>query len=112
MSDLIQKSLILSNSKNKANSLIEESVNFFADLSTQDIDKSAIQTFLVTNISYNGSDSYGYMITMNGDIFFYRQSPNVSTSQKKAIWHLNINALIISYFKVDINVIFNNTFKC
>ncbi|CAF0755833.1 unnamed protein product [Brachionus calyciflorus] len=98
LSDFIQKSLILSsNAKQKLNNQIEEFINFFSELNPTEIDKSTIQTFLVPNVNYNKSDQYGYLITMNGDVFFFKNT------QKTAIWHLSINALVMKYYKVDIN---------
>lgn len=86
---------------------MEEVVNFYAELSSADIERSTIPTYLVANVTYNKSDQYAFLITMGGDVFFYKMSINSSTL-KTPLWHCNINALVMKYYKVDINVIFKN----
>lgn len=104
LTDLIQNSLIFSPKQHKINSLMEEVVNYFSDLNQFEVERSIIPTYLVTNVTYNKSDQYGFLITMNGDIFFFKLNLNGSTPLKTAIWHSNINALVMKCYKEDINV--------
>ena len=50
---------------------MEEVVNFFPELNLLEIERAAIPTYLVTNVTYNKSDQYAFLITMNGDVFFF-----------------------------------------
>lgn len=110
LTDLIQNSLIFSPRQQQpkpANSLMDECVNFFAELNLLEIDRAAIPTYLVTNVTYNKSDQYAFLITMNGDVFFFRMNLAAVGPPgpiKTPIWHSNINALVLKYYKVDINV--------
>jgi hypothetical protein len=83
---------------------MEEVVNYFSDLNQFEVERAIIPSYLVTNVTYNKSDQYGFLITMNGDIFFFKLNLNGSTPLKTAIWHSNINALVMKYYKEDINV--------
>lgn len=104
LSDLVQKSLILSTSKQKTSNLLEEQLNFFTEINSLEIERSTIPTFLVTNINFNKSDQNGYLITMNGDVFFYKMNFGSNLPLKTALWHRNISSLVLKYYKVDINV--------
>lgn len=104
LTDLIQNSLIFSPRQQKVNSLMEEVVNFFPELNLLEIERAAIPTYLVTNVTYNKSDQYAFLITMNGDVFFFKMNLIGPGPIKTPIWHSNINALVLKYYKVDINV--------
>lgn len=107
LSDLIQKSLVLSKEKQKTSNLTEEAINFFTEINPIEVERSTIHTYLVTNINFNKSNQYAYLITMNGDIFFFKMSLNNFNSNgslKTPLWHRNINSLVLKYYKVDINV--------
>lgn len=104
LTDLIQNSVIFSPKQQKVNSAIEEVVNFFTELNLLEVERASIPTYLVTNVTYNKSDQFAFLITMNGDIFFFKMALNSSNSIKNPIWHTNINALVMKYYKIDINV--------
>lgn len=90
------------------NSLMEELVNFFAELNLLEIERAAIPTYFVPNVTFNKSDQHAFLITMNGDVFFFKMNSASSLAGsspvKTPIWHSNINALVMKYYKVDINV--------
>lgn len=109
LADLIQNPLAFSPLQQKvSNCLTEEVVNFFAELNILEIDRAAIPTYLVSNVTYNKSDQYAFLITMNGDVFFFKMNLTGPEPIKTPIWHSNINALVMKYYKIDINVSLSN----
>jgi hypothetical protein len=85
---------------------IEQIINFSNELTTNDL---VMSTYLIANVSFDKSDQYAYLFTVNGQIIFFKMNSTTTTTDsdcnnKKPIWQLNINALIIKYYKFDINV--------
>jgi hypothetical protein len=79
----------------------EEVVNFVSFSHSTDVDKVSMPTHLATNVMFNKCDQYAYMITVNSDVFFFKYE---SMPIKAPIWHRQINALVLKYFKMDIDV--------
>jgi hypothetical protein len=80
----------------------EEIMNFLSFSLSTDVDKISMPTHLATNVMFNKCDQYAYMITVNSDVFFFKYE---SLPIKAPIWHRQINALVLKYFKIDIDVI-------
>ncbi len=76
------------------------------DSHAKDIHRTDVQTFLVPNVVYNKSNQYAYLITMNGDVYFFKMTPTDSFPIRTYIWHRSINAIVLKCYKVDINVKF------
>lgn len=82
----------------------EEIVNFSSEITSFDSNRNNVPTFLVPNVNFNKSNTYAYMVTMNGDIFFFKLSMN-NVTNKAPIWHRSINNIIVmKCHKLDINV--------
>jgi hypothetical protein len=81
----------------------EEIMNFISFSQSTDVDKLSMPTHLATNVMFNKCDQYAYMITVNSDVFFFKYD---SMPIKAPIWHRQINALVLKYFKLDIDVTF------
>lgn len=84
----------------------EEAVNFSSEISSFEANRTTVPTFLITNVNFNKSNTFAYMVTMNGDIFFYKFAINGSPN-KTPLWHKSINNIIVmKCHKLDINVSF------
>lgn len=93
----------------------EEVLNFQSSVSDkqQPLERA---TFIISNVCYDKSDQYGFMLTLNGDVLFYRHDPAQGSSRKndsdssvstnQVLWHRQINGAVLSCFKYDINVYF------
>lgn len=82
---------------------MKQVVNFLPDSSVGDVQRRSLPTFLVPNVVYNKSNQYAYMITMNGDVYFFKMTLG-AFPLKTYIWHKSINAIVLKCYKVDINV--------
>ena len=88
-------------------SMVDEIMSFCNETEnsnqTNDNSKLCNPSFLITNVTFNKSSNYAFLVTSNGDIFFFKINI-ADTVNKLVIWHRNINVFIMKYFKVDINV--------
>ena len=101
LSDLVQHSSKITNKS--SNYTVEEMINFFAEINSNDMQRSNLPCFLVTNVNFNKCNQYGFLITVSGDIFFFRLALN-GIPNKTPIWQRNINAIVMKYYRIDINV--------
>ncbi len=86
----------------------EEVANFSAEINSFDSNRTVIPTFLITNINFNKSNSYAYLVTMSGEIFFFKLSIDKSLN-KIPIWHKSIhNIIVMKCSKIDVNVFFKS----
>ena len=105
LSDQIKKGYsnpILSRSPSQP---IEEIINFFSELNTNDLNRVSFSmpSYLVTNVQYNKCNQYSFLVTTNGDIFFFKMVLN--SLSRTPIWHRNLTGLVVmNYYKCDINV--------
>ncbi len=84
----------------------EECINFTNEIfSTEltNIQRANLPTYLITNVKFNKSNQYAYLITMNGDVFFFKMTVG-NLPIKTAIWHRSINVIVLKCHKIDINV--------
>ncbi len=77
--------------------------NEITSVETQ-LQRANLPTYLVTNVKYNKSTQYAYMITMNGDVFFFKMNLD-NYPAKIPIWYRSINVIVLKWHKTDINVI-------
>lgn len=68
-----------------------------------ELNTSNLPTFLVINVTFNKSSQYTYLITMSGDVFFFKMTQG-SFPIKTPIWKRSINAIVLKCYKIDINV--------
>ena len=84
---------------------VEEIINFFSEINSVESQQRvsfSMPSYLVTNVQYNKCDQYSFLVTTNGDIFFFKMSSNLS---RTPIWHRNLAGLVVmNYYKCDINV--------
>jgi hypothetical protein len=85
---------------------VEEIVNFLDETSDQasNLLKKSIPCFLVTNVSFDKSDNFAYLITSDGDVYFFQMENFGEISSKNVIWHKSLNVFVMNYYKYDINV--------
>ena len=79
-------------------------VNFLPDSCVKDVHRANLQTFLVPNVVFNKSNQYAYLITMNGDVYFFKMKMSDSCPIRTFLWQRSINAIVLKCYKVDINV--------
>ena len=84
----------------------EEAVNFTSEIISVETDaqRANLPTYLVSNVCFNKSNQYAYLVTMNGDVFFFKMTIGGVTI-KAPIWHRSVNAIVMKCYKIDINVI-------
>lgn len=69
-----------------------------------DWQRTSMLSYLVTNVTYNKSNQYAYLITMSGDVYFFKMTAG-NFPIKTYLWHRSINAIVLKGYKIDINVI-------
>jgi hypothetical protein len=79
---------------------LEELINFQEELSKAE--RSTAPSYLITNISFNNSSQYAFLVTMHGDVFLLKIGETAPI--KTALWHLNLNIIVMKYYKIDLNV--------
>lgn len=84
----------------------DEVVNYYSEIHSTDSHKANLPTFLVCNVSYKKSNNYAFLLTMNGEIFFFKMLNNANYPIKQPIWHQTLNVIVMRYFKLDIDVSF------
>jgi hypothetical protein len=85
--------------KSTTNQPTEELINFFSELPSQ---SSSMPSYLVTNVQFNKCSQYSFLVTTNGDIFFFKMALN--NLSRTPIWHRNLAGLVVmKYYKCDIN---------
>jgi hypothetical protein len=62
----------------------------------------AMPCFLFTNVHFNKQNNYSFMVTSDGEVFFFRIE--ATKNVREYIWHRALGKLIINQFKIDINV--------
>lgn len=98
LTDLTFNNQSTASAKSTSIDKFEEVVNFLLE-SKQNCN---LPSFLVGNVTYNKSNQYAYMITMSGDVYFFKMTPG-SFPIRTQLWHRSINAIVLKCYKVDIN---------
>ena len=115
LSDLMKKSQSNPLLNRSTSQQVEEIINFFSELNTNEVQRLpfSMPSYLVTNVTYNKCNQYSFLVTTNGDIFFFKMVLN--SLSRTPIWHRNLTGLVVmNYYKCDINVkdsFFLNVFK-
>jgi hypothetical protein len=80
---------------------LEELINLQEELIKTE--RSNAPTYLITNVNFNNNSQYAFLITMHGNVFLLKIG-ETTTSIKSAIWHRNLNIIVMKYYKIDLNV--------
>jgi hypothetical protein len=105
LNDLMKKSQSNPLLNRSTSQQVEEIINFFSELNTNDTQRLSFSmpSYLVTNVQYNKCNQYSFLVTTNGDVFFFKMVLN--SLSRTPIWHRNLTGLVVmNYYKCDINV--------